>query len=397
MVMTPLFDWLVDGAPGAANSQEVAERVGTDLAASGIPVDRFAAFVRTLHPQVLGRQFIWVPGEPVRVLDLTLAQQKTEYVKSSPVADVVRTGAEVRRRIERGVVQDYPVVSDLAKAGFTDYVCMPMQFMSGQTHAVAFASKAATGFQEQHLLVLRHIVRPLSRVAEILALRRTASNLLSTYVGRNAGDRILSGRIHRGDIETVRAIIWFSDMRGFTEMSAKMSPRTIIDTLNELFDCQVGPIEKRGGEILKFIGDGLLALFPVSGDDDLPRLCTSALDAADEAFTALALRNDAAVTERLRFGLALHVGEVAYGNIGGDSRLDFTAIGPAVNLAARLEGLTGKLGRPVVVSEELARHASRPLADLGTFELKGVREPQRVFATARVSSSPASLVPRSTL
>jgi adenylate cyclase len=395
MSVAALFDWLVDGAPGAATSQDVAARVGTDLAASGIPVDRFAAFVRTLHPQVVGRQFIWVPGEPVRVSDLTLAQQQTQFVLKSPVAEVVATGREIRRRIHPGAAHDYPVLVDLGKKGFSDYVCMPMQFMSGTTHAVAFASKAALGFQDEHLATLRHVVRPLSRVAEILAQRRTAGNLLSTYVGRNAGDKILAGRIHRGDIETVRAIIWFSDMRGFTEMSARMSPRTIIDTLNELFDCQVAPIEKRGGEILKFIGDGLLALFPLPSEDDVPRLCASALDAANEAFTALALRNDAATTERLRFGLALHVGEVAYGNIGGDSRLDFTAIGPAVNLAARLEGLTGKLGRPVVVSEELAKYATRGLADLGTFELKGVSEPQRVFATARVSSSPPSLIPRS--
>jgi len=283
------------------------------------------------------------------------------------------------------------LLRDLVDAGFTDYIAMPLDFLSGEKHSVTFATKCPGGFQPQHLAALRRVRTPLARVAEILALRRTAANLLDTYVGRNAGARILAGRILKGDIETIRAIIWFSDLRGFTEMSARMTPRQTIDTLNELFECQVLPIEEHGGEVLKFIGDGLLAIFPVASDDDLPRLCTSALDAVDEAFAALALRNDTASTQRLRFGLALHVGEVAYGNIGGASRLDFTAIGPAVNLAARLEGLTAKLGRPVIVSEELARFASRPLQDLGSFELKGVAGAQRVFATTRMSTPPPSL------
>jgi adenylate cyclase len=396
MVAVPtLFDWLVDGAPGAATSQEVVERIGNDLLAGGVPVDRIAAFVATLHPQVLGRSFHWAPGQAVVVSNLTLARQQSNFVKNSTVSQVVQQRLELRRRIEPGATHDFGILNDLEKEGFTDYVCIPLTFMSGQTHAIAFSTKTASGFAEEHLAALRHIVRPLSRIAEILALRRTAANLLSTYVGRNAGERILAGRILRGDIETVRAIVWFSDMRGFTEMSAKMTPRATIDTLNELFDCQVGPIERRGGEILKFIGDGLLAIFPVASEEDLPRLCASALDAADEAFGALALRNDKASTEKLRFGLALHVGEVAYGNIGGDSRLDFTAIGPTVNLAARLEGLTGRLGRPLVLSEELAKYAARPLSDLGTFELKGVAQPQRVFATARISSAPHSLAPDS--
>ena len=226
------------------------------------------------------------------------------------------------------------------------------------------------------MATIRRILRPLSRVAEIFALQRVASNLLNTYVGRNSGDRILSGRIMRGDIETLRAVIWFSDLRGFTSISARLAPRAIIDVLNELFECQVPAIEKHGGEVLKFIGDGLLAIFPF--DDDVDKRAADAIAAASDAFAALDARN-AASTDPIRFGLALHVGEVAYGNIGGASRLDFTAIGPAVNVASRLEGLTGKLDRRVVVSSELAAHVRVPLEDLGTFELKGVPDPQRVF------------------
>jgi adenylate cyclase len=191
----------------------------------------------------------------------------------------------------------------------------------------------------------------------------------------------LAGRIFKGDIETLHAVIWFSDLRGFTELSSRSTPRQVIDVLNELFECQVPAIEKHGGEVLKFIGDGLLAIFPIAKSTVEDRT-KAALDAATLAHEALAKRNSS-TNEPISFGLALHVGEVAYGNIGGSSRLDFTVIGAAVNLSARLEGLTGKLGRSVVISQELAKYTDIPLDDLGEFELKGVGVPQRVFAPKR--------------
>lgn len=379
MGVDAVFEWLVDGAPGAETAVDVVGRMGEDLIAAGVPIDRMAAFVTTLHPTVLGRAFWWNKGEPVRVGELTHEVQRSESFRRSPVADVFRTRVEVRRRIEGIGDADYEVYRDLSKQGFTDYVCMPMVFLRGQVHAIAFATKRPGGFSDADLGALRRVVRPLSRVAEILALHRTAANLLSTYVGRNSGERVLAGRIFRGDIETLRAVLWFSDLRGFTELSARSTPREVIDTLNELFECQVAAIERHGGEVLKFIGDGLLAIFPLGSDAELPARAEAALAAADDALAALAARN-AARPEPMRVGLALHVGEVAYGNIGGSQRLDFTAIGAAVNLASRLEGLTSKLGRPFVVSEEVARAVARPLEEVGTFELKGVPQPQRVFA-----------------
>jgi adenylate cyclase len=380
MDVESVFDWLVDGAPGAETSVEVIEKMGADLVAAGIPIERMSAFVTTLHPTVIGRAFWWSRGQPVKIGELTTKMQESDGFKKSPVADVFRTKVEVRRRIEGIGPSDYQIYRDLAVDGFTDYVCLPMPFIKGQVHAIAFATKRAGGFSDADLASLRRVLRPLSRVAEILALHRTASNILSTYVGRNSGERVLAGRIFKGDIETLRAVIWFSDLRGFTEMSSRMTSREIIDTLNELFECQVSTIERHGGEVLKFIGDGLLAIFPLADQGEVSARATAALEAADDAFAALAARNEASAKAPIRFGLALHVGEVAYGNIGGASRLDFTAIGPAVNLAARLEGLTGKLGRSLLLSAELARHVSRPLEDVGAFELKGVAEPQRVFA-----------------
>jgi adenylate cyclase len=372
-----LFDWLVGGAAGAANGEDIVQRVSEGLRASGVPLDLLYVFVATLHPTVLARQFRW-EGELVETRKLTLAIQQSPAFQNSPIIVVTKTRAEVHGKLEGDLApDDFGIFEDLKKQGYTYYLCAPLPFVSGETHAVSIATRAPGGFTEAHLAIIRHILPPLSRIAEIFALRRVATNLLSTYVGRNSGDRIMSGRIMRGDVETLRAIIWFSDLRGFTSISARLGARAIIDLLNELFDCQVPAIEKHGGEVLKFIGDGLLGIFPLG--DDVGARAANALDAATDAFAALDARN-ATAAEPIRFGLALHVGEIAYGNIGGASRLDFTAIGPAVNVAARLEAITGKLDRRVVVSSELAAHLRVPLEDLGSFDLKGVPDPQRVYA-----------------
>ena len=265
-------------------------------------------------------------------------------------------------------------IAGLRKAGFTDWVVYPLKFMGGSVHAVAFSTKAQGGFTEAHLAALAHVVRPLSRVGETLALMRTAVNLLNAYVGNDAGERILKGQIQRGDTETIRCVIWFSDLRGFTAMSGERTPREIIAILNEFFECQVPAIEHEGGQVLKFIGDGLLAMFPVDAAHDAKSAGEGSVRATAAAFAALEKLNQVRQVRgeaKLAFGVALHLGEVAYGNIGGASRLDFTAIGPAVNLASRIEGMTGKLGKPVLLSAQLARELSMPTRSVGAHRAQG--------------------------
>lgn len=377
-----LFDWLVDGAPGAATPMAVLERVGPDLVTAGVPLARMTAFVRTLHPSVMGRSFTWESGHAVEVREASWALLESDTFKKSPVARVFETGTAVRRRL--GGELDFGDLRALGDAGFTDYVALPMHFMGGSVHGITFATKAPAGFGDADLAALAHVVRPLSRVGETLALMRTAVNLLNAYVGNDAGDRILKGQIQRGDTQNIDCVIWFSDLRGFTRLSGERTPTEIIAVLNEFFDCQVPAIERAGGQVLKFIGDGLLAIFPLGGGRDVGAVGDAAVRASNEAMAALAALNQtrAARSEApLAFGVALHVGEVAYGNIGGAGRLDFTAIGPAVNLASRIEGLTGKLGRPVLVSRELAARLPRANS-VGLFELKGVTGPTEVFEPA---------------
>jgi adenylate cyclase len=214
-------------------------------------------------------------------------------------------------------------------------------------------------------------------------LRRTASILLDTYVGHSPGERILAGHIRRGDIEEIHAAIWLSDMRGFTAFADRIPPRQLIDLLNRYFDCQVPAILDHRAEVLKFMGDGLLAIFPIADDNaDADEVCCRTLAAARQVRTnvaALSAEIGVETVDELRFGLALHVGEVLYGNIGGGNRLDFTCIGPAVNLAARIEKLTGQLGRVILSSADFARHCRQQFTAIGQFNLAGFGAPQSVF------------------
>jgi len=371
-----MFDWLVDGAPGAQTAPDVIEHMAAGLQRAGMPVDRFEAFVRTLHPHVVGRSFVWTPGQPVQVLENSWAYLRSPEFLENPVAVVFAESREVRHRLDGGETNgESAFLAALRRDGFTDYFAAPLRFLSGETHGVAMLTKTPSGFTQQHIDGLRAIIKPLSRVAEILALRRTATNLLNTYVGHGAGERILAGQIQRGDVEAIRAVLWFSDLRGFTPLSSGLPAGDILQTLNDLFDCQIPAIDAHGGETLKFIGDGLLAIFRLDDDRSDAQTCQAALDAAQDGFLAVDRLNTRRAQQGLppiRFGLALHVGEVVYGNVGGPSRLDFTCIGHAVNLAARLESLSAQLDRQIVVSETFAQLTDHPMERLGAFDLKGI-------------------------
>jgi adenylate cyclase len=379
----PVVDWLVDGAHSVRQPQDLLAELCQRLVAAGLPLHRVAVFVRTLHPNVMGRRFVWRPEAGIEVTEAPYDFLATDIYQKSPVP-VLRTGQALRRRLE-GPDQrrDFGVLEELAAEGITDYLIHPLDFSDGQVHAVSWTTTRAGGFTDGDLEALAAIRAPFARLAEIYALRRVAQTLLSTYVGRNSGERILEGRIRRGDVERIRAVLLLSDLRGFTTLSDRLPGEQVIGLLNGYFDGLVPAIEAAGGEILKFIGDGLLAIFPVAADP--AAACAAALAAAEAARVALADGNAArraAGEAELRNGMALHLGEVLYGNIGSAARLDFTTIGPAVNLTARLETLARDLGRDLVLSAAFAAASPSPVTSLGRFELRGFCEPQEVFAPA---------------
>ena len=377
MTVKAVTDWLIDGARSAPLPQEVLAQLCERLVACGIPLWRVAVFVNTLHPQIIGRRFIWRPGADVEISEGRFGLFDTPEFRENPVARVYATRKAIHRRLaDPGCVMDFPILQELRAEGVTHYLALPLFFTDGAVHLVTCTTRQAGGFTDAQIAGLEAIMTPLARVAEIRAWRRTASVLLDTYVGHDAGERILAGHIRRGDIEEIHAAIWLSDMRGFTALADRQPPRVLIDLLNRYFDCQVPVILDHGAEVLKFMGDGLLAIFTIA--DDEAEVCKRALAAARRAQANVAELSVSAMPG-LRFGLALHIGDVLYGNIGSGNRLDFTCIGPAVNFAARMEKLAGELGRGILASGEFARHCPGEFTTIGKFALAGFSEPQLVF------------------
>jgi adenylate cyclase len=387
-----IVDWLVDGARSTLRSDLVLAELCDRLVDCGIPIWRAAVFVRTLHPDVMGRLFQWQVGSGVTTSEAPFDFFETAASRASPVIAVYATGHAVRRRLaDKDCPDDFAMLRDFRAQGVTDYVAFPLAFTDGSIHAATWSTRQPGGFSPAQFSGLAAIVTPLARVAEVRALRRTASNFLDTYVGNQAGERILAGQIRRGHTETIHAAIWLSDMRGFTLLADRLPPQELVDLLNLYFDCQVPAILRHGGEVLKFMGDGLLAIFPIGKNDaDTGKICKAALAAARDArakVDALARAPGIRNVEGLRFGLALHVGNVLYGNIGGGNRLDFTCIGPAVNLAARLEKLAAKLGRTIVASAEFSRHCPGELQPVGDFIVAGFAASQTVFGVAEETAA----------
>lgn len=376
-------DWLVDGARSARRVDQFVSQTCERMVDCGIPLSRVGVFVTTLHPNMVGRNFIWRRGYGVTMGSMAYGSEESDDYLSSPLATVFEQGLEVRRRLLDDNVGNSPFLTEMRAGGATDYIALPLHTSDGQVHASSWMTEHADGFSDAQLDGMRSLLPVLTRMVEIWLLRRTAAGLLDNYVGARAGARILAGQIRRGHTESMHAAIWLSDLRGFTPLSDRLPPEAVVDVLNAYFDCQVPAILDHGGEVLKFMGDGLLAVFPIAENEgDAAIVCTRVLDAARACRANVAAMNYAFGSEMLdgfRFGLALHVGKVLYGNIGGGDRLDFTCIGPAVNLAARLEKIAGRLGRTVVASNTFAGHADAAWTDLGLFSVAGFSAAERVY------------------
>jgi adenylate cyclase len=362
------------------------------LRAAGYPIARSTVIIPTLHPQIFATVLVWRDDTAgVRVVfephDILLQPRFAD----SPFAPIIRGAGGVRRHLEdAGVKLDFPVLRDLLADGATDYVAMPFRFSDGQINVISMTSFTKGGFNTAHLGSIYEIMPALGRLFEVHAQRRVSVSLLETYLGRSTGKRVLEGQIKHGDGQLIHAVIWFCDLRNSTTLAGSMDTAAYLAHLNRFFAALAGSIIDHGGEILAYIGDAVLAIFPIV-DGEVPstggmtasKACLQAVAAAREAGARIASANAACPDmPPLQYGIGLHIGDVTYGNIGIPQRLQFTVIGPAANEASRIEGMTKELGEPVLVSSVFAECFPGKLLTRGTHVLKGVNGMHELFALA---------------
>lgn len=379
-----LVAWLLRDGRHHQSLADLIRVLGARLVAADVEVWRFNIGLRQLHPAFYGRAITWdCISNTVVERPRAHGIEDSAFYRENPVSAIFERGAHIRRRLEEpGAVLDYPLLRELQGDGGTDYAAFPLEFSGRRNQAVSFTSNRPGGFRSAEMAVLEGILPALGAVVEILSNREETQRLLATYVGGRAGDRILNGSIKRGDCETIDAVLWICDLENFTAISETLSGRDLISLLDAYFDAVVAPIARHGGEVLKFMGDSVLAVFPLSDCADRTAVHRAALAAALEGITAVEAVNGTWLARTHRpvgCGVALHVGKVSYGNIGAADRLDFTVIGPAVNLAARLEQLTRRVGTRIVLSEDFASALAETVVPLGEFALKGIPKSQLVF------------------
>jgi adenylate cyclase len=371
------------------------------LVLGGLPLWRASAAMRTLHPQWGGYSYLW--RRDLNAIEPSQFERGSEYRQdwlTSPFAYLIGQAQaagghddpwlHLRRRL-RGpeALLDFPVLEELAGAGGTDYFAQIVRFgpegdaSRGTGIAYSFTTDRREGFGEDDLTLLRAVLPALSLAMMAHAGHTIASGLLEAYLGGDAGRRVHAGAVERGSVESIRAALWFADMRGFTKLADGSAGLEVIELLDEVFETLTAPLRSRGGQVLKFMGDAMLAIFPLLGETQA-ETCRNAIDAAREAMHALDRVNGARAAASkpvAEVDLALHIGEVLYGNVGAADRLDFTVIGPAVNEAARIESLCEPLGRKVLVSAEFAATAGscNGLQPLGHHRLRGVRDPRAIY------------------
>jgi adenylate cyclase len=381
----PVATWLLRDAHDLTDTRSVISELCQRLLASGFPLYRLFLSIRTLHPQVAAIGYQWRRGD---ALASETAREhgidRQDVYLRSPIKLIHDGVPEIRRRLaDLMAPREFPILDDLAAEGASDYLIVPLRFSSQRVNAVSIATDRAGGFSEAESIRFKNLVLLLALVLDVRETQRVASALLDTYLGRDAGRRVLGGLVQRGDGITLAAALWYCDLRSFTATTETLPRDQIIALLNDYFGCMVGAVHRHGGEVLKFIGDAMLAIFPIADDLDRDRACLAALAAAEDALADLDDLNERRLADGkaiLEADIALHTGAVMYGNVGAPDRLDFTAIGTAVNLVTRLERMSEELEQRLLASARFASPCGSKLVSVGHYRLRGFSQPQEIFA-----------------
>jgi len=376
--------WLQGPARRIEETIELVDELSWRLVAAGIRLARVTISLPTLHPQFLNNGYRWsrVTGrcEETRVAH---AIRDSAMFLNSPMHRVFVQGETVRRRLTGDNANlDFPILRDLAAEGVTDYLALPLELSDGRRIGITLATDQQGGFSRANLAALQSLIGPLAPLLEIHVMRSITRNLLNAYLGPEIGRRVLAGEIERGRGETTRAVIWFCDLRGFTALAERLKEEDVVAFLDSYFEKVVAAVHARDGEVLKFLGDGLIAIFPVP---DIEFAANATRRACEAACTAIAEVDGLADHPALGgetaplMCVSLHVGNVFYGNIGAAERLDFTVIGPAVNLVARVDQLTKIVNRRILMTADFAKVCGQKLESLGRHDVRGLSEPIEVF------------------
>jgi adenylate cyclase len=378
----PVIDWLVHEGRLIADPARLIGELANHLVAAGAPLARFTIGLQAIHPQWRTMGIQWRRGGHVEQAGRPHGIEQSPSYIGSPIQELAETRKPVRYRLDRLSAENHAVLHELAAMGGTDYYAAPMRVAYGRPPAVTFMTDRPSGFTDSDIVKFHHLMDYMAPIVESRINQRLSTTLLDTYLGRIVGEQIMSGLIKRGDGHEINAVLWFSDLRDFTGLNERMAPADLLELLNNYLQLVGNALTSHGGEILKFIGDGVMAYFPAEDALFLPMVTANALAAARQLIDEVAAANEARATgghDPVRFGIGLHIGPVTFGNVGTEDRLDFTVIGPAVNRAARLESLTKELGVPVLASAEFKDATAQPMVSMGRHTLRGVPEPVEVF------------------
>ncbi len=354
------------------DADDVLTGMSERIVAAGVPLDRASSIVPLLHAEAAASARFWEKGKGARSYSFPYSPGGDGYEKS-PAAYVHETGEWLILWLPDTADDAFNIVPELKEDGYTHYVMMPVFMKNGMANTFSFTTRSPDGFSDEDFAFFRAIFPAIAATQEILATHRMMAEAMRMYVGNEPYTRIASGDVHRGEVMHIRSAIFFADMRGFTRLTSDMSAEDATALLNAYYDCIVPEVEAQGGEVLKFIGDGILAIFRAEGDGEAT--CAQALEAARAALAAVAGQT------RFEVGIGLHFGEAAYGNVGSGARLDYTVIGRDVNLAARIAGLCGTLEAPLILSEAFRDRAGKDgTHSLGRHPLKGLQEEEEVFS-----------------
>ena len=379
--------FLADHRGEGLSIETIVEGLGERALADGIPLMRVSVSLSDYHPEVIGRSYAWNRGRGIEVTDRAYTPKRSETYLGSPIK-IIHDGADgLRRRLEGPeATLDFAVTRELREEGATDYVGMALNFSDTTRHFVSWTTDRPGGFTTEEVTFFDLILPLMCMRLELAHARRITEQLLVTYLGNDATRRIISGEIRRSQGEDIEAVIFYCDLRGFTGMADRLPATDVIAVLGEYFDAVAGAVRLHGGDVIKMIGDGMIAIFPIKEGMSVQRAACEALDAAHDARRALAAIPPERLpdgVDQLAAGFALHVGKVTFGNIGSRDRLDFTVIGPAVNEVARVEPLTKVLGHSLLLTGDfVSLHCGVEAKSLGFQQLRGVREPREIFTPA---------------